>query len=115
MDWFTGDELYDERSTQEVVETEQNGRKKHAPAKQKAMNFLEGLIQSDGWIRIPAVKIQAMAEERGITRPSLHAAKKELGLVSKRSSSAHAGVSAWCTEEANAEDLLTTVGDHDSE
>ena len=44
VDWFTGDELYDERSAQQVVETEQEGEKKHAPAKQKAMNFLEKLI-----------------------------------------------------------------------
>ena len=42
VDWFTGDELYDDRTAQEVVETEQEGERKHPPAKQKAMNLLGG-------------------------------------------------------------------------
>ena len=106
VDWFHGDELYDERSAQEVVETEQNGEKKHPPAKQKAMNFLEALIQPDGWIRIPAVQLEEMALERGITKNSLYAAKKELGLSSRRENKVRGKVYAWLTTEADDADLL---------
>ena len=106
VDWFHGDELYDGRSAQEVVETEQNGEKKHPPAKQKAMNFLEALIQPDGWIRIPAVQLEEMALERGITKNSLYAAKKELGLSSRRENKVRGKVYAWLTTEADDADLL---------
>ena len=105
VDWFTGDELYDERTAQEVVETEQEGQKQHAPAKQKAVNFLEKLI-SDGWIRIPALQLEEMAKERSITSNSLYSAKKELGLVSKREAVKHGSVFAWCTKDAHEADLL---------
>ena len=104
VDWFTGDELYDERTAQEVVQTEQEmAEKRPAPAKQKAVNFLEGLIQPDGYIRIPAVQIYTMADERGIKKNALQNAKKELGLVSKREEVEHGKVIAWCTGEADAE------------
>ena len=106
VDWFQGEELYDERTAQEVVETEQNGEKKHPPAKQKAMNFLEALIQPDGWIRIPAVPLEEMALERGITKNSLYAAKKELGLSSRRENKVRGKVYAWLTTEADDADLL---------
>ena len=104
VDWFTGDALYDDRSAQEVVETEQEvAEKRPAPAKEKAVNFLEGIIQPDGYIRIPAVQIYEMAEERGIKKNALQNAKRELGLVSKREEVEHGKVIAWCTSEADAE------------
>ena len=106
VDWFTGDELYDERSAQQVVETEQEGEKKHAPAKQKAMNFLEKLMNAEGWIRIAAKELEEMAKGKGITAKSLNLAKKELGLVSKREAVAHGSVVAWATQEAINADLL---------
>ena len=111
VDWFRGDELYDERTAQEVVETEQDGEKKHPPAKQKAMNFLEALIQPDGWIRIPAVQLEEMALERGITKNSLYAAKKELGLSSRRENKVRGKVYAWLTTEADDADLLVDGDD----
>ena len=106
VDWFTGDELYDDRTAQEVVETEQEGERKYPPAKQKAMNFLEGLLTSskrDGWIEIPAVELEAMAKGKHISRNSLYGAKKELDLVHKKEQVEHGKVYAWCTTEADAE------------
>ena len=106
VDWFQGEELYDERTAQEVVETEQEGETKHPPAKQKAMNFLEGLLTSskrDGWIEIPAVELEAMAKSKHISRNSLYAAKKELDLVHKKEQVEHGKVYAWITMEADAE------------
>ena len=87
VDWFRGDDLYDreKRCAQEVVEVEQSAEqeKRHAPALEKAEQFLDKLMQ-DGWIRIAAPTIVEMAKEKGITKSTLEKAKRGMGLESIR-------------------------------
>ena len=108
VDWFQGDDLYDleKRTAQEVVEVEQSAEQekhRHAPALEKAEQFLDKLIQSDGWIRIDAPTIVKMAREEGITKSTLEKAKRGMDLESIRGSGPQAGVVAWATPDAYAE------------
>ena len=112
--WFEGEELFDDRSANEVVEAtkEAESSSKSAPQKEMAEEFLQDLLDKNGgWFAIPTDELDQLGKGKGITPRTLGNARRSLGLKPLKQAKAGPKNMGWSTAEAysKAHDSLNSL------